>query len=44
MMMVAYDRMGMMELAVDTKRILTLNYPESLYLTNTKRALASVRD
>jgi len=43
MMMVAYDRMGMMELATDTKRIITLNYPESLYLSNTKRALASVR-
>jgi len=44
LMMVAYDRMGMSELAVDTKRILELNYPGSLYLTNTKRALASIRE
>ena len=44
LMMVAYDRMGMTRLAVDTKRILTLNYPESLYLSNTKRALASIRN
>ena len=43
MMMVAYERMGMMDLAVDTKRVLALNYPESLYLTDTKRALANVK-
>ncbi len=43
LMMVAYDRMGMTELAVDTKRIMELNYPDSLFLTNTKRALASIR-
>ena len=43
MMMVAYQRMGMTELAVDTKRIMELNYPQSLYLSNTKRALASIR-
>ncbi len=44
LMMVAYDRMDMMELAADTKRILALNYPESLYLTDTNRALNNVKN
>lgn len=44
LMMVAYDRMDMMELAADTKRILALNYPDSLYLIDTKRALSNVKN
>lgn len=43
LMMVAYERMDMGGLAADTKRILALNYPDSLYLSDTKRALANVR-
>ncbi|MDJ0958132.1 MAG: outer membrane protein assembly factor BamD [Arenicellales bacterium] len=43
LMMVAYERMEMVDLAADTKRILALNYPDSLYLSDTKRALANVR-
>ena len=43
LMMVAYERMDMGDLAADTKRILALNYPDSLYLSDTKRALANVK-
>ena len=43
LMMVAYERMDMEDLAADTKRILALNYPDSLYLSDTKRALANVK-
>lgn len=43
LMMIAYERMDMDELAADTKRVLALNYPDSLYLTNPKKALTQVK-
>lgn len=43
LMMIAYKRMDMDELSADTQRILALNYPDSLYLTNPKKALANVK-